>query len=188
LVLRKGRTIRVALGYSINSEVSSEDVNPFTIMENIYDDSGQFLLMPKNAIIQGLYKISSTQDKIKINITAMEMFLDRRCDVSVLFSEPPRCTTISDRKALLEKSLSSADVRNREEEFLRLRERLLASPVISAELTFGTDHEDRASMSNRITFGESTSGDRTIVIIRGYRIDLQVKKDILFSEPYIRRR
>jgi len=42
------------------------------IINNIYDDTGQFLLLPSNQFIYCLYKISDEQDKIKINISAME--------------------------------------------------------------------------------------------------------------------
>jgi hypothetical protein len=43
LVLKSGRSFKVALGQKIISEISSEGVRPLVVMESIYDDSGQVL-------------------------------------------------------------------------------------------------------------------------------------------------
>jgi len=195
LVLRKGRAF-IALGRIIVIELNdviknrgfSEGVCLFDIWRNIYDDSGQVLLMPIQATIRCLYKISEEQDKIKINFTAMDMYLDLHRNVSVRFSDPPHCTTNSERwgGGNIE-LLSSADVRKREEEFLRLREQLFLSPVISAELVLGPESEDRTPVYGKIVFGENASGDRTVTIGSAYRVNLYIEKDILFSGPFVPR-
>ena len=195
LVLRKGRAF-IALGRIIVIELNdviknrgfSEGVCLFDIWRNIYDDSGQVLLMPIQATIRCLYKISEEEDKIKINITAIDMHLDLHRNVSVRFSDPPHCTTNSERwgRGKIE-LLSSADLKNREEEFLRLREQLFLSPVICAELILGPESEDRTPVHGKMVFSENASGDRTVTIGSAYRVNLYIEKDILFSGPFVPR-
>ena len=187
LVLKKGRTIPVILNIPISGEFSFEEYNSFNITKNIYDDSGQFLLLPKSTTVSCWYMVSEEQGKMRINITAINMYLDLYRNVSVRFSNPPHCTTNRERKtrALSLKPFSSTDQKNREEDSLKLQEQLFISPVISAELILGVESEDRSSKHGRIIFGENASGDRTVFIEWGYKLDLHVRKDILFSGPYI---
>jgi hypothetical protein len=192
LVLRKGRSIAVRLINPIKNEshlkyMFFKNMCSFNIKEDIYDDSGQNLLMPSGAMISCYYKISEEKDKMRIDIVAEEMMLDLLRDISVQFSNPPRCTTNRERKieAISVVPFRSTDVSKLEEENLRYREKYFTSPVIHAELVFGIESEDRTSVYGKVVFDKNTSGDRTIFIDSGYRINLQVKKDILFSGHFI---
>jgi len=187
LILRKGRTFVAVLNDDIKNKISSEGECLFYIWRNIYDDSDQILLMPIQSIIRCLYKISEEQNKIKINITVMDMYLDLYHIVSVRFSNPPSCTINSWGVGFKIEPLSSADARKREEEFLRLREQLFLSPVICAELILGPESEDRTPVHGKIVFDENTTGDRTVTIGLGYKVNFHIEKDILFSGPFVPR-
>ena len=191
LVLRKGQIITVSLNDEIENEVPLEGCCFSNIKKNVYDESGNILLMPTQAQIVFLYKIIEEQDRIKMNITVIEMHLDLIHYVSVRFSDPPH-TTVGNGFTL--KPLSSVDtarveanMKKKEEEALRLKERLFSSPVISAELLFEVESEDRAPVRGKVIFGENASGKRTLYIGSAYRLELRVNKDILFSGPFIPR-
>ena len=195
LVLREGRTIRVAFDSNINN-INSEI--PFgavflPLVNDIYDDSGQFRLLAKLPNIACLYEVSVEQDKIKINISVMEMILYPDVySISILFSDPPRYRTAEERAPIQFPPFlpgarqKNMDMRQRSRETIsQMRDQIFISPTISAELVFGIESEDHMSEYEKITFGENASGDRTIIIRRGYQFDLQVRKDILFSGPFI---
>jgi|GEM_PF-2533309 len=188
LVLRKGRSIPIGLNLPMFSEDTDSPFgyfNSFNIKENIYDDSGQLLLLPKGTTIDCLYMVSEEKDKMKIVITVMDMYLDLYRNVAVQFSNPPICTTNGDRKRKMNELLSSnSDAKKMKEEYLQLREQLFKSPVISAELILGVESEDRTPLYGKIIFGENASGDRTVFIDSGFKLNIHVKKDILFSSPY----
>ena len=185
LVLRKGRTITVYLIHDIKSEESLEG-DRILNGDTIYDDSGQIPLVPRYARIHCWYKILNENDRVKVTITVSDIELDRRHNLSVRFSNPPFCTTNGERKALRNESLSSIDSRNRStEELIQLKEQLFVSPVMSSELILGVESNDRISGHGDIVFSENASGNRTVVIKAGYVIYLYVRKDILFSGPYI---
>jgi hypothetical protein len=186
LVLRKGRTFVAILIGDINNRISLEGECSFTLHRNVYDDSGQVLLMPIRTVMRCVYKISEQQDKLKINITATDMYLDLYHRVSVRFSDPPLFTTRVGHIFTIE-PLNSANMRRMEEESLRLREQLFLSPVISTELVLGVGSEDHTSKFGKVIFGENASGDRTIFVETGYRANLYIGKDILFSGPFIPR-
>jgi hypothetical protein len=189
LVLRKGRTIKAAMLNDIRRETSFQDRRSFSIQENIYDDSGHILLLHDRTRIICLYKISEKQDIFKVNLTALDMQLDLYRNISVRFSNPPHCTTSGYRKqqAFELTNLSSDDEKKIVDEYLQLKEQLFISPVISAELVFGVESEDRTSLRGRVMFDEDPSGDKTIIIKAGYMVNLHVEKDILFSGPFIDR-
>ena len=180
LVLRRGRTITVTIGKNINSEVSTEGIHNLYIVENLYDDSDRNLLYRRTRI-RCLYKISEDQDKIRINFTAVEMSLDPFSVNLVLFSDPPHITTACMQVRHLNEVLRNTNMNKIEEEILLLREQLFLSPVMSAELILGVESEDRTSDIGKVIFCKNVSGDRTVFIGWGYRINLHVEKDILFS-------
>jgi hypothetical protein len=192
LVLRKGRTIKIALPSNINSETPFGG-DSFRIEENVYDDSGQFLLLPSNPYIYCLYRISAEQDKFKITITAMEMILFPDGSTSILFSDPPRYKTGEERFRSPPPHLWRSgdkqkymDIKQKlREEYSRTREHVFLSPTMRVELILSIESEDHTPERGKIIFGENASGDRTVAIEWGYEVDLQVKKDILFSAPFI---
>ena len=177
LVLRKGRTITIMLR-EIDSEISSEDAFvSWTREKGFRDDSGKNILILGNVPIFYWYRISEEDNKIKINITATSIDIDWYNNIYVLFSNPPQVIIGRWRDG-------DGKRRAHIEESLPLREQLFLSPVISAELVLGPESEDRASERGKIIFGENASGDRTVSIESGYIVELEVKKDILFSGPW----
>jgi hypothetical protein len=188
LVLRKGRTIAVQLNGFIKNEASlGQGSCTLNIKSNVYDDSGQVLLMPILAKMDCFYKVFEEQDKLRINFTILGMRLDLHPNINVRFSDPPHHTTNGERmkQMLTITPISSADMKKREEEFLRLREQLFLSPVMSAELIIGVESEDRKSVLGRVIFDKNASGNRTVTIESGYIFNLQIEKDLLFSGPFV---
>ena len=183
LVLRKGRNIKVDFVLDLVRRKSFLDDMSVLIIENIYDDSGQVLLVPRRTRMNCFYNVSEEQDKIKIYITVWDMFLDLSKNISVTFSDPPHCTTNFERKKQAFSPFTSADVIKREEYLEQLREQLFISPVISAEVILSVVSEDRATERGEIVFSENASGDRTVSFVSRYGVDLQVRKYILFSHP-----
>ena len=192
LVLRKGRTIRIVFECNINSKTLFGGASS-RIINNIYDDTGQILLLPNNQFIFCLYRISDEQNKIKINISAMEMILYPEPDSdSIMFFNPPRFRTAVERASppippfLPGAKQKNMEMRQRSIEVIsQVRDQIFVSPTMSAELVFDVESDDLASESGKITLGENASGDRTIDVKMGYQVDLQVHKDILFSGPFI---
>ena len=195
LVLRKGRTITVDFGFGINTNIKGNYGGYLChIIKDNYDDSGKFILLPKRYTIFCLYEITEEQDKIKIFITALEMELSPRDGSTILFSDPSRIKTAIERVIIAPPPfLATAkkryfDKRQRYiEELTQVREQVFLSPTISVELLLGVESEDRTSERGKIVFGENASGGRTVVIEGGYQVDLLVRKDMLFSAPYIHR-
>ena len=182
LVLRKGRTVPAILRFDFNSEITSEDWKTFGVEADVLDDSGRIVLMPSAGILFCAYNISEEQNITKMNITVMHMMLNLLRRNIVMFSDPPRFITGSEWYRTINKILISPDESKAEtEEFLQLRKQLFLYPVMSAELILNAESEDLTSQSGKVIFGENASGDRTVFIEAGYKIDLQVKKDILFS-------
>ena len=185
LVLRKGRTIDVFLNGVIDSGTSLEGICTFDIYGIVYDDSDQIILIPPYTRIRCLYEISGEQDRIRMYFTVIDMGLEPvGYNASVRFSDPPRATYVGSFNIT---SLSSADKKRIEKEYLQLRKQLFSSPVISAELILRVESEDRKPKYGKIIFNENASGDRTVSIGSAYKMILQVEKDILFSRAFIPR-
>jgi hypothetical protein len=187
LVLKEGRTVAISLIHDINSEKFLEDDRMFNICETIYDDLGQHVLVPYGVIMYCRYKVSVEQDIIKVSISAVDMDLDKAHNVRVRFSTPPFCTTNGERKKRMGESLTSIDEYKWARDSKKLQEELFISPVMNAELVFGVESEDHTSLYEQVKIGVNASGDRTLFIEAGYRINLQVRKDILFSSPFFDR-
>jgi len=198
LVLREGRIIKVSLIYDIMSNNFFNSWGFLRNKENIYDDSNQLLLIPEGIWFRCAFRMTEEQDKVRISITVIDMYLEI-IDIEfpaggiiplIMFTTPPYYPTRDGWKALnSSETLRSTDIAKRflKIDYAQLREQLFLSPVMSAELFFDVKSEDRASEHGRVIFGENTSGDRTLLIGSGYRFDLKVNKDILFSDPYVRR-
>jgi len=197
LILRKGRSVRVHSMGLIKSNIGNIDSDGyfrggvFRINKDIHDDSGQFCLLPDGAYIYCLFKISREQDKLIINISAMEMILHPNNDFSILFSDPPRLRNIAERglyppppfipgvkQMQLEMKQRSIEL------FIQMQEQIFISPTMSAELIWDVESENNATEHGKIVFGENASGDKTATIEWGNQIDLQVRKDILFSAHF----
>jgi len=185
LVLRKGQIISITSNFTVNSEKSNIGFISDTIEEDIFDESGHNLLIPKGIKFRCAYKIFESYGIFKITVTAFEMDMVppeaiRSLGSStavVLFSSPPiyyPSTEIMNRYFL-----------GHNEEYIQQHEQLFISPAISAELIFEEELKDQDSESEKVTFSKNASGDLTIIIEPGYEINLQVKKDISFSAPYI---
>lgn len=215
LVLRKGQTVSTALVFNIEINLDSNisfGMCIFQIIEEVYDDSGQILLLPRRPLIDCLYEVCKEQERIKLNISAMEM-VDRNQYDSILFSIPPRYRTLEERQPYSRPFGRSDDVKKRIEkvekykkELLRTREQIFVSPTMSAELVFSIKSKDYKSEDGKITITESVSGDkslffgytregvffrelstpgdRTLVIKGEYEVDFVVRKDILFSSHF----
>jgi len=182
LVLRKGRTVTITSRYTVNSEKSLIGMFSETINEDIYDDSGQNLLIPKDLNFRCAYKVYKDHRKVRVTMTAIEMYMLPPESFGgntpfMIFLSPPAYY------APLERMLR--DFFDGDEEFLQQHEQLFLSPAIGAELIFNEETKDKDSESEKVAFSKNASGDLTIIIEPGYKIDLQVKKDILFSAPYI---
>jgi len=182
LVLRKGRTVTITSRYAINSEKSLMGMFSETINEDIYDDSGQNLLIPEHIRFRCAYEISEDHGKVRITVTAIEMnMLPSEAfggnSSFVVFLSPPIYYASYER---IMRGFAYGY-----EEFLRQKEQLFISPAISAELIFDGESKKQALENEKVAFCKNASGDWSISIKPGYEVDLQVKKDILFSAPYI---
>jgi len=185
LVLKKGRTITITSRYTINSEKSLIGMLSETIKDDIYDDSGQNLLIPKDIKFRCAYKISEDKGKVMITVTAFEMDMAPPKalrglggnNTIVMFLSPPIYNALYER--MIQNFFDCND------EFLQQQEQLFISPAISAELIFGEESNNQASDNEKVAFSKNASGDWAININPEYEVDLQVKKDILFSAPFI---
>jgi hypothetical protein len=180
LVLREGRIIRVEMLFrNIDSSmIASSDQCLFSVINNVYDESNQTLLVSVGTEFYGFYKIYEDQDKAKINITITKMRSANNNNI-IVFLNPLRCINT---KAQLS-SVGARKMKRLNDEILRQREQLFLSPVMNAELVLGVESNDRTAHSGKVVFEENVSGDRTIFIGSGYEVDLQVRKDILFFCP-----
>jgi hypothetical protein len=195
LLLRKGRRIPVLFGGGIQTRVHPY-YQPSVIAhlaEDIRDDTGQFELLARETMLECLYQITKTGKQIKIRIVAKAMNFDLLTAHRVNLTNPPMYLNLEINT--LRASISrywALSVEEREEwhkdEWRQYEEMFFASPVMSAELILEIGSKD--SHINWELAGENSSDDLEMSIRSGYRTELIVEKDILFSDytdPYLTR-
>lgn len=185
LLLRKGRRIPVHFLHNFNSD-TSHHFPIACIAENIYDDTGTVLLLPRKARIPSYFTVQKNNDKIIIAIMALKMSLDIVHGDHVVFSNPPVMRTASEEKKAFLKLFSgtSQEVAHIRETEAREQEEAISSPVLRGVLDLSVESEDRLSY-RKIIFNTNLSGELTVNIDGRYIFNLFVEKDILFSGSYL---
>jgi hypothetical protein len=188
LLLRKGRRIPISLGGGIQTRIpcyrSSVTAH---VTEDIRDDTGQFELLAQKTMLDCLYQITKTGKELNIRIVAKAMCFDPGNTHRVNLTNPPMYWNRDpgvERASVAEYWALPVEgrVEWQKDEWRQYEEMFFASPVMSAELVLETGSKD--SHIDWELPGENSSDDLGLRIRSGYRMELVVEKDILFSDYY----